>query len=529
MERIDANVLKRALDGGRRYLELNSTLLNNLNVFPVPDGDTGVNMVATLRTGIDLATDPSVSSIAEVSDRITGSFSENSRGNSGFIMSQFFAGFFETVRELDYIDAANLFRGFANGSYLARTSMLTPVEGTMITIMAAMVDELERTGSRNIADCLGAALAAARRRIHETPDLLPILAKAGVVDSGGLGFIFCVEGMLLGLLDSNAEPRSEVEEDYRFEPDPNVVVANDDLDHQFCTEFTVRLDGEPKALREVLPTMGSSIALVQTGGELRLHIHTDDPDAVENLIRREGTIVRRKVEDMQDQMSLLRSGAGSDGLTAVLAMVPGEGFANIFRDLGATEIIVYGSTLPSAGEIQEALSRVDAESVILLPNDKNIVPASRLAVQTSDKNALVLPSGDLVQGLSAMYSFVDDQDLASNFRDMSASLQIARQVRFFESARDTTYGAADLKAGEYFTVAGEDVMACGPDPSAVVARTLDQLSLEGRGSVTFFHGSPKGEEIAADLVSSLADRYRPIEFETVFGGQSGSMLIIAIE
>ena len=529
MEKIDAHVLKRVLDGGRRYLELNANLLNNLNVFPVPDGDTGINMVATLRPGIDLATDPSVSSISEVSDRITGSFSENSRGNSGFIMSQFFAGFFEAVRELDYINAANLTRGFANGSYLARTSMLSPVEGTMITIMAAMADEFERTKSENIVDCLSAALAAARRRIHETPGLLPILAKAGVVDSGGLGFVFFVEGMLQGLIDDNAQPRSEVEEDYRFEPDPNVEVATDDLDYQYCTEFTVLLDGELEALREILPTMGSSIALVQTERELRLHIHTNDPDAVEALVGGAGEIVRRKVEDMQDQISLVRSGTDTGELTAVLAVIPGKGFENIFRDLGATETIVYGSTLPSAGEVRDALRRIEAESVIVLPNDKNIVPAARLATEECGKNAYVLPSSDLVQGLSAMYSFVDDQDLETNLRDMTASLKIAQQVRLFKSARDTAYGSANLRAGEYFTVAGEDVLASGPAAAAVVAETLDSFSLEGRGSVTFFHGSEEGQGIAADLVSSLADTYSPIEFETVFGGQSGSILIIAIE
>ncbi|MBT3273783.1 MAG: DAK2 domain-containing protein [Spirochaetales bacterium] len=529
IERINPESLKNSLAAGGSYLELNSKVLDNLNVFPVPDGDTGVNMVATMKSGIRAIHNPAVSSLADISEHLTGSFSENSRGNSGFILAQFFSGFFDVVKDLDFIDSAGFVSGFSAGSYLARTSLFSPVEGTMITIMSAMVDEMARIDSTDIAEYLYRALDAGRRKIFETPDILPILARAGVVDSGGLGFLFFIEGMLQGI--TGLEPESVNEDDYRFAPIEGETASSEELVYRFCTEVTVDIGagGDIDSLKVFLSEHGNSIALMSDDHELRLHIHTNDPKEIISRVEQLGDVKRTKIDDMKGQISALSPAAGTVECCDVLAVVPGEGFADIFRDLGAAAWLVYEKSLPSTGEISDVLVEMAGENIIILPNDGNIIPAATLVRDRSEKNVVVVPTANVVQGISAMYSYLDDMGVEENLTSMSDGMADAEQIRLFRSVRDAKFGTTQLAEGEYFVIRQDEILAGEPDGKTAVINALKSINMSGRASITCFYGGEAGEKITREISAALTILYEDIEFESVYGGQQNSLLTIAIE
>ena len=529
VEKIDTVALTKALVAGSGYLELNARILDNLNVFPVPDGDTGLNMAATVSSGIKQIAESTLSSIAEVSDRLTRSFSENSRGNSGFILSQFFAGFFQVVRDCIAIDSGGFITGFLNGSYLARSALISPVEGTMITIISSMAGVLESCEDDDIAACLDAALAVARKKIQETPRMLPVLARAGVVDSGGLGFLFLMEGINRGLTGQSIQ--SEDEQNYRFKPREAVELVAAELAHRYCVELTVATAGryDGKEVKSKLVDLGNSIALVQNDSQIKLHIHTDRPDLVVSMFAETGEILRKKIDDMADQVSVFTGVTPRAAAAAVLAVVPGEGFSRIFADLGAKRTIIYGDQLPSAGEIGRALESLDEENIIVLPNNDNILPAARLAAGQSKANVLIVPSSDVVQGISAICAFVDDEPLEENLKNMTGSLEEGLQIRCYNAVRDSQFGSIALRTGEYFTIAGEEVLSCGTDPLEVITEALEKVDISGRGGVTIFYGDGESEALAGELAADLRKRYGALEIEHVAGGQTGALFILAVE
>jgi len=529
---IDAETLARAFSAGYRYLEINARILDNLNVYPVPDGDTGSNMVATERVGIEEAAASPPTTVAGISDILTQSFLKESRGNSGFILSQFFLGFFQVVRNCSTVDLEAFATGFSNGAYTARAALLSPEEGTMITIMSEMADSLENCGKAGIRSCLSAALRAARKKIEETPLMLPVLARAGVVDAGGLGFIFLMEGMRRGLAGRPAA--LEDEQRYRFKPREAAEAARANLRHRYCVELTLGLNGglDGDEITSALQDIGNSIALAEVDSKLKLHIHTDSPEAVFSFFSGKGDILRKKVDDMAEQVSAFAGIApGRSGTTtaSVLALVPGDGFGRIFADLGAKKTMVFGSRLPSAGEIARSLEGFDGENVIVLPNDGNIIPAARLAAEQSKETVVIVPTRNIAQGISAICAYLDDESLEENAIRMNRSLHDGVQVTLYEVSRDSLYGAATLHAGEYFAVSGDEVLSFGPDLAGVVRETLEKMNITARGSVTIFYGEGKGELLAGRLAESLRESYGALEIRRAYGGQTGALFILAVE
>jgi len=401
---IDVADLKTGLLAAGDYLRKNYRILDNLNVFPVPDGDTGTNMLATYQAGIQDF--PESGSISDIAESMGESMTRQSRGNSGFILARFFHGFFEVARQVSVISHDNLCDAFASGSYRVNTSLFSPVEGTMITIIAAMTESLRQAESVDVRTGLAISLQAARQSLFETPRQLKILAKAGVVDSGALGFIFLMVGFHRGLLNQGVATEDEAV--YRFTPDPSAIADMEDSEqmHRYCTEVLLHPEDLSSAgrsvdrsadLRDFLKAIGSSIALVQEETFLKVHLHTDDPDRVLDFLATLGTIEATKVEDMAEQMSLFAREEDSESANVILACVPGPGFLDIVASLGVENSIVYSSDLPTAGAILDAIEADESRNIIVLPNNKNILPTVMLARDRTDKHVSILPTENIIQ------------------------------------------------------------------------------------------------------------------------------------
>ena len=381
---LDPAELADTLRGGFTYLELNRAMLDRLNVFPIPDGDTGANMASTLASGVETLDEDDVS-MAELGKKFNAELNRCSRGNSGFILARFFHGFFETAGGREVLSASCFAKAMANGSFHVNGSLFSPTEGTMISILAAINSSLADYNEKDIIGALKLTVEAGTEALFLTPGQLPVLARAGVVDSGALGLLFIFRGMYARLVGE--DPVKEIEAEYRIKPNPEA--GNDEEEspvYRFCTEAVVRRNGKKdEELNDWLKTMGDSIALVNEDQQIKIHIHTNEPQAVFDRLEKLGHLDHTKVDDMQEQTRLVSADASMTGGMAVLAFVPGEGFERIYEDLGVSSCFVYGETLPSPEEIAEALTTIESEQVIVMPNNSNILPSVMAARDISAK------------------------------------------------------------------------------------------------------------------------------------------------
>lgn len=527
---ISAEALRGALAKGAERLGDNQRLLDSLNVFPVPDGDTGANMVATLRAGVRALGDGPVATIAEVSSLMREELLRSSRGNSGFIVAWFFQGFLGAAERYEHLTGDALIEGFAHGSYQARASLFTPIEGTMITVIAAMSGALNRCAGLDPGTCLRRALEAGRETLHETPRMLPLLAKAGVVDAGALGFILIVEGILAGLTDEVFPPEREAA--YRFRPDPRALLDWTPLpDYRYCTEAIVEGPSgvDEPALRRFLEERGNSIALVVDARFVKLHIHTDDPDAILGMLGTYGSVASSKVEDMREQAAAVASRAAEAEACAILACVPGDGFEEAFGELGVARCLRYGRELPTAGAILDAIAEIDAPAIIIVPANGNIIPAATVARDLCGRDAVVVATRNVIEGIAAVYGYSENDSLEENARNMKDCVGLAESIYVYQSVSSSVFGEISIPAGACFAMRGDAVLSVGADPAETVIAALSASGLEGKSDLTLY----SGERFDASILPAIeagARRLNPtLRMEVRRGGQPRELLIISIE
>lgn len=512
------------------YLEKNRPILDSLNVFPVPDGDTGVNMVSTLKSAIESIERAGHSSIAALLAELDRLCTANSRGNSGFILARFFHGFAESIGNHSAITAAVITRAFANGAYLAKTSLSAPQEGTMITIIAACVAGMRATASPDILPVLQRGLAAARERLQETPKLLPVLARAGVVDSGALGFIFLLEGMVRGL--DGRDVRQEQESDYRFPPDPamadGAVAA---VPYRYCTELTaVCSSSRPlHALQSFLAERGDSIALLADEGLIKVHVHTDTPHAVIAEMQKFGPLVKTKIEDMREQMDRTLKAMSRHRDATVLAIIPGAGFSAVYREFGVHHFLTYADTLPSCAEILTALEGIDSDRVIVLPNERALLPAVTLARDGTEKKIAILPTQNVIQGLAALYGFSDRDSPDANIRNMAAAIEFAVCVTISRGSRGAAFGTVAIEENDYVAAAGDDILSASADLADAFAGALERVDLSGKERLTLYYNEEVSAEMLSRLTAVVQGFNQGMQVDSYYGGQKKFLLIVSVE
>ena len=532
---LDAAGLLTLLTGGVEALETNLDAVNALNVFPVPDGDTGTNMLLTLKTVVEEAREADGAALADTARAAAHGALMGARGNSGGIFSQFIRGLAEAVEGLPHADAPQIAEAFAQGGAATYRAVSNPVEGTMLTVMRR-TGEAMREAAPTAGDTLAlldAGLAACREAVLQTPEQLQVLRDAGVVDAGGQGFSVFLEGGLLAL--RGEDPTSihmETVEGLGRVSDTFLQSVEEEV-FGYCTQFIITGEAlDPEGLRAAIDALAQSTVVIGDARTVRVHAHTEEPDALLDLGRSVGVVDQVKIESMDNQHHDFWAARrdGPPAAVGVVAVVRGDGLENVFRSLGVEIIVSGGQTMnPSTEELLEGIRSLHAESAVLLPNNKNIVASARQAAELSPVPARVVPTTSLPQGIAAMLGFSADGDLDGNAESMSEGAEAVVDGEVVTAVRDAVVDGAQVRAGEVMALLRGKLAASEPTAGDAVAALVRAAAPEEGSLVTLYYGgdATHGDALlAADAVAGVGEG---LEIEVVYGGQPHYHYLVSIE
>ncbi|MBN2780935.1 MAG: DAK2 domain-containing protein [Candidatus Marinimicrobia bacterium] len=528
---MNVNHFISSLEGALDYFKANYHTIDNLNVFPVPDGDTGVNMLLTLEPAVEAILKAPMQDYETILELLQDVTTINSRGNSGFILSRFFSGFSETVRKYARITPEILTEAFLHGHYVSKTAISTPMEGTMLSVFEAIARAMSETRSDSVIQHLELAVRTGRDEVFRSPEKLPVLKKAGVVDSGALGFVFIIEGMRRRLTGETVT--IEKEADFRFEPDADsnleelMVLSN-----RYCTELTIQRSGDtPKnGLETYLNEVGDSVALLVNDEIIKLHVHTNTPDEVIAELSRYGVILNKKVEDMQKQIEEEFARFQHENEIGVLALVPGEGFRTILHDFEPDlDVLVYGKNLPKTGDILNHINQMPYDDIIVLANDKNIIPAVQLVRNSTPKHVEIFPSKNIIQGVAAIMGFVKNLSWQENLTQMTSSMELVDSISVYKSVKDSQFAGIHIPVGHYFAVMKGNVTAVSPAFDETVLNAIRKADPDERTVISLYYNDQVGEDALNGITAVLADEFEEIDVDVRFGGQHTALLLIGLE
>ena len=544
MERINSQLLKDMLTSGMNNLANHSAEIDALNVFPVPDGDTGTNMNLTFSNGVKEALKEDADTVGKICKTLSRGLLMGARGNSGVITSQIFRGFYQAVEDLDEIDAMQLANALVNGSRVAYRAVMRPVEGTILTVVRESADyTYAYTVTEEIEDCvqvLQKMVDEANASLESTPELLPVLEEVGVVDSGGKGLCVILEGFLSALQGNviAASDSAEVNEHAQTK------VQGGEEEFGFCTEFILRLNENgirhfsEEQFKEELATIGNSIVCVQDDDLVKVHVHTLEPKTAIKMGKRQGRFVKLKVENMQEQHdNILENEEAAPVVSkrehqkyAIITVAPGAGVDQMFKELRADVVIGGGQTMnPSTEDFVSAVNQLDAEHILILPNNSNIVLAAQQAQSVcEDQDIHVLPTKTIPQGLSACVMFNPEVELEENLAEMQQAIDHVKSGEVTYAIKDTTYEGLEIKKDEYMGIFGKDIVVSCPDCLEASKALVDKMVDEDSELVTLIYGKEATKEQAqalADYIEETSDA----EVEIYDGKQPVYSFILGVE
>ena len=555
----NGDTLRDAIISAANNLTNNRKQIDDLNVFPVPDGDTGTNMSMTLANSVRELEKLSGATAGKVASVNASALLRGARGNSGVITSLLFRGFAKGIGESEFATAENITAAFELGVKAAYKAVMKPTEGTILTV-SRVASEYARAALEDGKDELGvfeAAIEGAKKALSETPELLPALKKAGVVDAGGKGFVTILEGMLSVFKDGVMVQSAAVEESSTEEPSSRNAAGEyeTEITFTYCTEFIVNrnreIDKQPAELRAYLETLGDCVVVVDDDEIIKVHVHTDHPgNAIENALTF-GQLVHLKIENMRDQHERAKHDAENaqkkpaksadltETFTPVTPTKPvgfvsvcaGDGVAELFRDLGVDTVVSGGQTMnPSTDDILKAVETTPAETVFVLPNNKNIIMAAEQCIPISTRKVIVIHTRTIPQGISAMLAYdPDTEDEANAIEMQKATEKIATgQVTF--AARDSDFDGHSIKKGEILAMLGGKISFVENDVDKSVLKLLKQMIKRDSQFVTVIYGEDVSEEQAALLEEQIRQKYgAKTEITVINGGQPIYYYIISVE
>lgn len=544
MERINSQLLKDMLTSGMNNLANHSAEIDALNVFPVPDGDTGTNMNLTFSNGVKEALKEDADTVGKICKTLSRGLLMGARGNSGVITSQIFRGFYQAVEDLDEIDAMQLANALVNGSRVAYRAVMRPVEGTILTVVREAADyTYAYTVTEEIEDCvqvLQKMVDEANASLERTPELLPVLEEVGVVDSGGKGLCVILEGFL-SALQGNVIVASDAAE---VNEHAQTKVQGGEEEFGFCTEFILHLNENgirhfsEEQFKEELATIGNSIVCVQDDDLVKVHVHTLEPKTAIKMGKRQGRFVKLKVENMQEQHdNILENEEAAPVVSkrehqkyAIITVAPGAGVDQMFKELRADVVIGGGQTMnPSTEDFVSAVNQLDAEHILILPNNSNIVLAAQQAQSVcEDQDIHVLPTKTIPQGLSACVMFNPEVELEENLAEMQEAIDHVKSGEVTYAIKDTTYEGLEIKKDEYMGIFGKDIVVSCPDCLEASKALVDKMVDEDSELVTLIYGKEATKEQAqalADYIEETSDA----EVEIYDGKQPVYSFILGVE
>ena len=515
------------------WLEKSAPAVDALNVFPVPDGDTGTNMLLTLRSTLEEATRVPGEEAGMMAQAMARGALMGARGNSGVIFSQIMRGIARVLGDKCTFSARDFALALAEASALAYKGISRPVEGTMLTVMKDAAQAAQKAVGQNptLTGVIEAASAAARDSVARTPSLLPVLAQAGVVDAGGQGLYVILEGTLHHLRgDSLPTLMAPI-----VAPSIPIIVtqAEEEEAYGYCTEFLLKgekLDLEK--LRKKLEKQGQSLMVVGDEKNLRVHIHTFDPGKVLSSVVRQGALHSIQIRNMDDQHRAyleMRQARAPTLALATVVVVSGEGLLKVFQSLGASAIVPGGKTMnPSTRELLSAIEAVQSDRVILLPNNPNVVLTAQQARSLAKKQVEVLPTTSIPQGVATLLALNYEASLEANVQAMEEARQKVKTVEITRAARSSRFQKLAMKKGQPIAILDGSPVACAPSFPALIEKLLPRLGLEGAEVITIYFGADTRREQAEEIAGLLRHHFTG-ELEVVEGKQPHYNYIISIE
>ena len=554
MANITTSLFQEMVQAGATRLNKQAEYVNSLNVFPVPDGDTGTNMGMTIENGAKEVSDRSALTVGEAAGIFAKGLLMGARGNSGVITSQLFRGFSQSVKDKEELDGAALAAAFQSGVEVAYKAVMKPVEGTILTVSrgAAIGAKKKAESTNDAVEVMRAALEGAKTALAKTPDMLPVLKEVGVVDSGGQGLVFIYEGFLSALTgefiaseEFQATPAT-MSEMINAEHHKSVAghVATEDIKFGYCTEIMVALKQGPTYVkdfdydefRNYLNNLGDSLLVVNDDEIVKVHVHTEDPGLVMQEGLKYGSLVKVKVDNMRNQHEAQvekeerQAKPVEEKEYAIIAVVAGDGLADIFKAQGVDYIISGGQTMnPSTEDFVKAVEELNARNIIILPNNKNILMAAQSAAEVIDQPAAVVETKTIPQGLTSLLAFDESKSIEENYERMSASLSDVVSGSVTTAVRDTTIDGLEIHENDNLGMVDGKIVVSNPDMMETLEETFAHMLDEDSEIVTIYVGEDGSEELANELAQALAEKYEDVEVEIHQGGQPVYPYLFSVE
>lgn len=521
------------------WLEKSAPDIDALNVYPVPDGDTGTNMLLTMRSTLEEAQRVADGGAAAVVQAMARGALTGARGNSGVILSQIWRGLARGLDEKEQITGADLADALVQASSAAYKGLTNPVEGTILTVIkdaASAAKTRAASGESDIISVMEAAVDAARESVANTPTLLPVLREAGVVDAGGQGLYVILDGALRYL-------KGEAEEmQYRK---PFVVASNvpptsrqtrrfEEVPYGYCTEFLIKGQRlNPDRIRARLESKGQSLMVVGDESAVRVHMHTNNPGGVIRYATLRGTLhnvsIRSMDEQYRDFLSMQKDRM-PELKTAVVAVALGDGLADVFRSLGAAAVVSGGQTMnPSTRDLLQAVESASEDQVIILPNNKNVIPVAGQVQSLTKKKVAVVPSRTIPQGVTALLAFDYEADFKTNAELMSKAISSVKTIAITRAVRSTQLGGLQIKRRQFISFLNGDLVAVGDSISEVLGETLPRLPLDQAEVLTIYYGDTIRPAEAEEVGNRIREQYKHLQVEVIWGGQPNYHYIISAE
>ena len=542
--RLDGAGLVAMFTAAAAALQRNIEPINDLNVFPVPDGDTGTNMYLTMKSGIDDLGGLTAPSVSEVASAFYSGTFMGARGNSGVILSQFFKGFSEGFDGKSECGSDDLARACDLAREHAYKSVANPVEGTMLTVIGSVADATREAAGEehDMASVLGIASDRAAETVVRTTEMLPVLQEAGVVDAGGQGLAVIIEGMRRSAAGEDVTEAAfdiqvpEVAPSASARVSDEFFAAHQDDEYGYCTQFVVEADGlDVDDLRVVMNDIAGSTVVIGDGSRAMVHGHAEDPGRLISVGIGIGALSKVKIENMDAQHAEFASDRPVEepvtaGGTAVVAVAWGKGIEEVFRSEGATHLVTGGNTMnPSVRDLMDAIDRTSADSVFVLPNNKNIVPAAKQAAEQSTKAVYVVETVSIPQGIAALFDFSLDAEPEENVQSMEDALLEVKTGEITQAARDASIEGVTVREGQFLGLLDGKPRASGDELNLVLVDLFAEVDLQPGGLVTLYWGEMLSPDDAGSASQALKEVYDDLDVEVVHGGQPHYQFIVSIE
>lgn len=533
------------VNASNRLLE-QSDFVNALNVFPVPDGDTGTNMSMTFKAAVKEIENLDTDSIGEISKKLAKGALMGARGNSGVILSQILRGISKGLEGKNEVDAVEFAIGIHEGSKSAYKAVMRPTEGTILSVVRAAAEAAVISDKKELVSFMEEVTIKAKEMLDRTPELLPALKKAKVVDSGGMGLYIILQGMYEALKDGIQAEISDLTSSVS-----NNTVAKDteeiDIKFGYCTEFIILGDAKfSKEFQSEIESLGDSMIVVGYDDVIKVHIHTNDPGLVLSKAVKIGELSKIKIDNMREEHREILINAKDKEKKAseeeieipedekkkygFVTVAMGDGISSIFKDLGIDYVIEGGQTMnPSTQDILDAVNKINAEHIFIMPNNKNIIMAANQAAEISDKDIRVVPTTTIPQGIVCATMFNLDSDVDDNFHNLKATIEEVKTGSVTYAVRDTEIDGIDIKEGNMLGLVEGKIKEVGEDKTAVAGKVLDNMIDEDCELITVYYGEEVSAEEANEFEIQLKEKYEDLDIQFYKGNQPLYYFLMSVE